>query len=54
VAISAIAGAVLSYRRHSRAAQARSRAALNRLLAEADEIEQEARRKREQGDQAES
>jgi uncharacterized membrane protein len=29
-----------SYRRHARRAQARSRAALNRLLAEADEIAQ--------------
>lgn len=33
-----------SYRRHQRRAQARSRAALNRLLAEADAIEQQARR----------
>jgi len=33
-----------SYRRHQRRAEARSRAALNRLLAEADAIEQQARR----------
>jgi cbb3-type cytochrome oxidase subunit 3 len=39
VAIAAYA----SYRRHQRNAQARSRAALNRLLAEADEIAQAAR-----------
>ncbi len=32
------------YRQHKRRADARSRAALNRLLAEADEIEQRARR----------
>jgi type II secretory pathway pseudopilin PulG len=34
--------AALSYRRHSRRAKARSRAALNRLLAEADELAQSA------------
>jgi cbb3-type cytochrome oxidase subunit 3 len=34
------------YRQHRRRAEARSRAALNRLLAEADEIEQQARRER--------
>ena len=36
--------AFASYRRHTRKAQARSRAALNRLLAEADEIAQAAER----------
>ena len=35
------------YRRHRSRAEARSRAALNRLLAEADEIEQQARRDRD-------
>jgi hypothetical protein len=39
-----VVAAAVSYRRHQRRAQARSRAALNRLLAEADEIEQQARR----------
>lgn len=34
--------AALSYRRHSLRAKARSRAALNRLLAEADELAQSA------------
>ena len=38
------------YRRHQRRAQARSRAALNRLLAEADEIAQQARRDQAPGD----
>lgn len=37
-----------SYRRHQRRAEARSRAALNRLLAEADEIEQRARAERDE------
>jgi cytochrome c-type biogenesis protein CcmH/NrfF len=36
--------AFTSYRRRQRTAQARSRAALNRLLAEADEIAQAAKR----------
>ena len=36
--------AYASYRRRQRRAQARSRAALNRLLAEADEIAQAAQR----------
>jgi cytochrome c-type biogenesis protein CcmH/NrfF len=40
--------AYASHRRHRRRAQARSRAALNRLLAEADEISQSGQR--EQGD----
>jgi hypothetical protein len=48
VAITAITAAVLSNRRHHRAAQARSHAALNRLLAEADEIEREARRRQDE------
>jgi len=38
-----ILAAYASYRRHQRRAQARSRAALNRLLAEADEIAQSRR-----------
>lgn len=38
--------AYASHRRHQRKAQARSRAALNRLLAEADEIAQAAQRDR--------
>ena len=37
-----VVGAALSYRRHSLRAKARSRAALNRLLAEADELAQSA------------
>ena len=44
VAVVVVVAAVASYRKHQRRAQARSRAALNRLLAEADEIEQQARR----------
>jgi hypothetical protein len=44
VAVVVVVAAAVSYRRHQRRAQARSRAALNRLLAEADEIEQQARR----------
>lgn len=40
--------AYVSYRRHQRKAQARSRSALNRLLAEADEIAQAAERERNQ------
>jgi len=39
--------AYASYRRRRRTAQARSRAALNRLLAEADEIAQAAKRDQE-------
>lgn len=38
-----VVAAWASYRRHQRRAEARSRAALNRLLAEADAIEQQAR-----------
>lgn len=41
------AGAYASYRTRQRRAQARSRAALNQLLAEADEIAEAARRDRE-------
>ncbi len=37
-----VVAAALSYRRHSRRAKVRSRAALNRLLAEADELAQSA------------
>jgi len=44
VALAVIVAAWSSYRRHQRRAEARSRAALNRLLAEADAIEQQARR----------
>lgn len=42
VAVVVVTGllAYASHRRHARAAQARSRAALNRLLAEADELAQ--------------
>jgi hypothetical protein len=46
VVVCAGVAAYLSYRKHSHMARARSRAALNRLLAEADEIEQQARRER--------
>jgi hypothetical protein len=38
--VAVVTSAAVSYRRHARRAQARSRAALNRLLAEADEIAQ--------------
>lgn len=41
--------AYASYRRHSRHARARSRAALNQLLAEADEIEQAHRAEMDEG-----
>ena len=44
LAVVVIVAAWSSYRRHQRRAEARSRAALNRLLAEADAIEQQARR----------
>lgn len=40
LAVGTFVAAYASYRRHTRAAQARSRAALNRLLAEADELQQ--------------
>ncbi len=36
--VGVVVAAALSYRRHSRRAKVRSRAALNRLLAEADEL----------------
>ena len=41
------------YRQHQRKAQARSLAALNRLLAEADEIAQNARQQEAEGSRAE-
>ena len=44
-----LGAAYLSYRRRRRNAQARSRAALNKLLAEADEIAQAAERDRNDG-----
>jgi hypothetical protein len=48
VLVAAGVWAFMRYKRHSAAAHARSRAALNRLLAESDEIEQrEARVRRE-------
>jgi uncharacterized membrane protein affecting hemolysin expression len=40
--VAIVVASTLSYRRHARRAQARSRAALNRLLAEADELTQSA------------
>ena len=43
VLVVVVGAAYVSYRRHRRRAQARSRAALNRLLAEADEIAQSRR-----------
>lgn len=45
-----VGAAYASYRRRQRAAQARSRAALNRLLAEADEIAQSRRDAADGGD----
>jgi hypothetical protein len=38
--VALVVACALSYRKHTRRAKARSRAALNRLLAEADEIAQ--------------
>jgi Tfp pilus assembly protein PilV len=43
LAVLVLSAAYLSYRRRRRKAQVRSRAALNRLLAEADEIAQSRR-----------
>jgi LPXTG-motif cell wall-anchored protein len=50
-AVMVLGAAYLSYRRRRRKAQARSRAALNKLLAEADEIAQ-SRRKAPDGGEA--
>jgi cbb3-type cytochrome oxidase subunit 3 len=47
VVLAVAVAAFASYRRHRRRAQARSRAALNRLLAEADEIAQAAKREQD-------
>lgn len=53
LAVIVVVAGVGSYRRHQRRARAQSRAALNRLLAEADEIEQRARRQDPPEDAAE-
>ena len=45
LAVVVLVAAWASHRRRTRRAQARSRAALNTLLAEADALEQEARRR---------
>jgi hypothetical protein len=50
VLVAAGVWAFMRYKRHSAAAHARSRAALNRLLAEADEVEQINRSSRDQPD----
>lgn len=52
VLVTVVGAAYVSHRRHRRRAQARSLAALNRLLAEADEIAQSRREPPDGGETA--